>query len=78
MEIRHWVETTEQECNELFMMVVAVATASYPTVEEQDAAILTAMPEFKSKLDDLISIAYELGRKKKKKCDAFPLEFIPV
>jgi hypothetical protein len=76
MEIKHWVETSEQEAGELYMMAIAVATATYPTVEEQDSAILKAMPDFKSRLDDLISMAYELGRKKKKKFDIFPVDTI--
>ena len=78
MEIKHWVETTENEASDLYMHAITIATASYPTVEEQDAAILAAMPHFKSALDDLVSVAYELGRNKKKKCNSFPLEFMPV
>lgn len=67
MEIKHWVETSEKEAGDLYMMAVAVATATYPTVEEQDAAILAAMPAFKSALDDLVCEAFKLGIKKMKK-----------
>ena len=63
MEIKHWVETTEPEANELYMMAITVATASYPSIEEQDAAILSGMAEFKSKLDEFVTSAYTLGRK---------------
>ena len=64
MEIKHWVETTEQEANELYMMAITVATVQYPSTEEQDAAILAGMTEFKSKLDEFVSEAYRLGSKK--------------
>lgn len=66
MEIKHWVETTEDEASSLYMMVVSVATATFATVEEQDAAILSAMPEFKAALDEMVSEAYRLGRTKSK------------
>jgi len=64
MEIKHWVETSEEEANDVYMMAIKTATASYPSIEEQDAAILAEMPAFKSKLDELISEAYRLGIKK--------------
>jgi hypothetical protein len=64
MEIKHWVETTEDEASSLYMMAVSVATESYTTVEEQNAAILSAMPEFKAALDEMVSEAYRLGRMK--------------
>lgn len=67
MEIKHWVETTEDEASHLYMMVVSIATSSFSTVEEQNAAILSAMPEFKAELDELVSEAYRLGRMKSKK-----------
>lgn len=67
MKVKHWVETTDQEVNDLYMMVVAVATAAYPSVEAQNAAIISAMPEFKAALDDLISEAFKMGYKKMKK-----------
>ena len=63
MEIKHWVETSEEEANDVYMMAIRTATASYPSVEEQDSAILSEMSAFKSKLDELISEAYALGRK---------------
>ena len=63
MEIKHWVETTEPEANELYMMAITTATTSYPSVEEQDAAILAEMVSFKSKLDELVSEAFALGHK---------------
>ena len=63
MEIKHWVETTEPEANELYMMAIKTATTQYSSVEEQDAAILAEMPAFKSKLDDFVTSAYTLGRK---------------
>ena len=66
MEIKHWVETTEDEASSLYMMVVSVATATFETVEEQNAAILSAMPEFKAALDEMVSEAYRLGRMKSK------------
>jgi phosphoglycolate phosphatase-like HAD superfamily hydrolase len=66
MEIKHWVETTEDEASSLYMMVVSVATATFATVEEQNAAILSAMPEFKAALDEMVSEAYRLGRMKSK------------
>jgi len=64
MEIKHWVETTEDEASSLYMMAVSVATATFATVEEQNAAILSAMPEFKAALDEMVSEAYRLGRMK--------------
>lgn len=67
MEIKHWVETTEDEANELYMMVVSIATSSFASVEEQNAAIVSAMPEFKAALDEMVSEAYRLGRMKSKK-----------
>jgi phosphoglycolate phosphatase-like HAD superfamily hydrolase len=67
MEIKHWVETTEDEASDLYMMVVSIATESYASVAEQNAAILSAMPEFKAALDELVSEAYRLGRMKSKK-----------
>jgi len=67
MKVNHWVETTDQEASDLYMMAISIATASYPTVEEQDAAILTAMPHFKTVLDDLVSQAFKLGHAKKHK-----------
>jgi hypothetical protein len=78
MEIKHWVETSEDEASYLYMMVVSVATATYPTVEDQNAAILSAMPEFKAALDDLISEAYKLGRMKSKKSKDVTVEFATV
>lgn len=67
MKISHWVETTDQEVNDLYMMAVKVATATYPSIEEENAAILATMPLFKSALDDLVSQAFKLGYEKKKK-----------
>ena len=64
MEIKHWVETTEPEASELYMMAIKTATTQYSSVEEQDAAILAEMPAFKSKLDEFVSEAYGLGCKK--------------
>lgn len=61
MEIKHIVETSEQECTDLYMMAIAVATTAYPSIEAQDAAILSAMVEFKKKLDDLVGDAFMLG-----------------
>ena len=57
MEIKHIVETSEQECTDLYMSAISVATASYPSIEEQNAAITAAMVEFKKKLDDLVGEA---------------------
>ena len=62
MKVKHWVETTEEEASNLYMMAVSVASATYASAEEQNAAILSAMPEFKAALDDLISEAYKMGR----------------
>jgi len=67
MKVNHWVETTDQEANDLYMHAITIATATYPTVEEQDAAILAAMPHFKTALDDLVSQAFKLGYTKKRK-----------
>ena len=36
MEIKHIVETSEQECTDLYMMAIAVATTAYPSIEAQD------------------------------------------
>lgn len=66
MEIKHWVETTEDEASSLYMMVVSIATSTFATVEEQNAAILSAMPEFKAALDEMVSEAYRMGRMKLK------------
>ena len=62
MEIKHWVETTEPEASELYMIAITTASATYPSVEDHDAAILAAMPAFKAALDELISEAFRLGR----------------
>lgn len=67
MKVNHWVETTEQEASDLYMHAITIAKASYPTVEEQDMAILEAMPHFKAALDDLVSQAFKLGYAKKHK-----------
>jgi nicotinamidase-related amidase len=67
MKVSHWVETTDQEANDLYMMVVTVTSASYSSVDEQNAAILAAMPDFKMALDEMVSEAFELGFKKMKK-----------
>jgi len=67
MRVKHWVETTEEEASNLYMMAVSVASATYASAEEQNAAILSAMPEFKAGLDDLVSEAFKMGYKKMKK-----------
>jgi hypothetical protein len=66
MEIEHIVKSSETECNELYMMAVSVASVTYPTVEEHNAAILAAMPGFKEKLDSLVKLAFHLGKKMSK------------
>lgn len=66
MEIEHIVRTSKEECDDLYMMAIKVAIASYPSVEEQNAAILAEAPMFKAKLDELVKQAYSLGKKMKK------------
>ena len=63
MEIEHIVKSSETECNELYMMAVSVASITYPTVEEHNATVLAAMPGFKEKLDELVKLAFRLGKK---------------
>jgi len=61
MEIEHVVRSSEKECNDLYMMAISVATATYPSVDAENAAILAAMPLFKSQLDLLAEEAFNLG-----------------
>jgi hypothetical protein len=63
MEIEHIVKSSEAECNELYMIAVSVASVAYPTVEEHNAAVFAAMPGFKDRLDELVKLAFRLGKK---------------
>jgi hypothetical protein len=70
MKVKHSVETEDVEADLLYNMVTAICLAPYPTVEEQNAAILAAKLEFKTKLDELVLKAFKVGCKiGKKKAD---------
>jgi hypothetical protein len=61
MEIKNAVTTSEVECTDLYMSVIATAIVVYPSPEEQNAAIAAAMPKFKVALDALVTEAYNLN-----------------
>lgn len=70
MKVKHSVETEDMEVDMLYSMVTAICLAPYPTVEEQNAAIIAGKESFKTKLDELVLKAFKVGCKiGKKKAD---------
>jgi hypothetical protein len=63
MKIKHSVETDDREAGELYNMVTGLCLAIYPTVEEQDMAIIAGQHAFKQELDKLILKAFDVGFK---------------
>ncbi len=63
MKVRHIVESEMEECEALYMVATTACLTVYPTVEEQNAAILAAKDVFKTHLDMLLAKAYGLGKK---------------
>lgn len=71
MKVKHSVVTDDMECADLYTIATTVCLATYPTVEEQNAAIMAAKDAFKVKLDELVAKAFKLGSKiGKKSADA--------
>ena len=63
MKIKHSVVTEDMEADELYSMVTALCLAPYPTVEEQNMAIVAGKHTFKHELDELILKAFDVGCK---------------
>lgn len=63
MKIKHSVVTDDKEANELYGIVTDICLAPYPTVEEQDMAIMACKHTFKHELDKLVWKAFEVGFK---------------
>lgn len=62
MDLNYTVTSSTDEANALYMMAVSIATATYPSVDAENAAILAGMPAFKSALDALAEEAFCLGQ----------------
>jgi len=62
MDLNYTVSSSEDEANALYMMAVSIATATYPSVDAENAAILAGMPAFKAALDELAEEAFCLGQ----------------
>lgn len=70
MKIKHSVETEDEEVSLLYDMVTSICLAPYPTVEEQNAAIIAGKIAFKKALDELVLKSFKVGCKiGKKKAD---------
>lgn len=67
MKIRHTVEVDVSEVEGLFNPVMQACVTTYPTAEEQAAAILAAKQGFTDSLNDLLAKALRLGKKLGKK-----------
>ena len=67
MKVRHTVETNDSEVEALYSMVSGICLATYPSVEEQTAAVVAGKVAFKSALDELIAKAFKIGTKMGKK-----------
>lgn len=67
MKVKHSVMTEDSECADLYVIATTACLATYPTIEEQNAAILAARDVFKTKLDDLVLKAFKIGKKMGKK-----------
>lgn len=62
MDLNYTVTSSEDEANALYMMAISIATATYPSVDAENAAILAGMPAFKEALDELAEEAFCLGQ----------------
>lgn len=62
MDLNYTVTSSEDEATALYMMAVSIATATYPSVDAENVAILSGMPAFKSALDALAAEAFCLGQ----------------
>jgi len=67
MKVKHTVETNDAEVDVLYSMVSSICLATYPTVEEQNAAVVAGKVAFKKALDDLVAKAFKCGTKLGKK-----------
>ena len=63
MKIKHTVEATMHEVNDLFDISMKACLASYSSVEEQAIAIAAAKVEFEKLLNCYADIALQLGKK---------------
>lgn len=63
MKIKHTVEATMHEVNDLFDISMKACLASYSSVEEQAIAIAAAKVEFEKLLNDYVCQALKLGKK---------------
>lgn len=63
MKVKHSVETEDLEAEVLYSMVTAICLAPYPTVEEQNMAIVAGKHTFKDELDELVLKAFDVGFK---------------
>lgn len=63
MKIKHSVETEDMEAEVLYSMVTALCLAPYPTVEEQNMAIVEGKHTFKHELDQLVLKSFDVGFK---------------
>jgi len=61
MKVNKWCSSTDAESHELFIHPANIASTSYGSTEEHQAALAAEMVTFKEKLDDIISEAYGLG-----------------
>ena len=62
MDLNYTVASSEDEANSLYMMAISIATATYPSVDAENVAILAGMPAFKAALDALAEEAFILGQ----------------
>jgi hypothetical protein len=62
MDLNYTVTSSTDEANALYMMAISIATATYPSVDAENAAILAGMPAFKAALDVLAEEAFCLGQ----------------
>ena len=67
MKVKHTVETNDAEVETLYSMVSGICLATYPTMEEQTAAVVAGKVSFKNALDELIAKAFKIGTKMGKK-----------
>lgn len=63
MKIKHIVEASEEEVNDLFDISMKACLTNYSTVEEQAVAISAAKVEFEKLLNSYVCMAMSLGKK---------------
>ena len=62
MDLNYTVSSSQDEANTLYMMAISIATATYPSVDAENVAILAGMTPFKEALDHLAEEAFLLGQ----------------